>query len=239
MSDHDWKDDVAAYVVGALPADEADRVAREIAASPEAEAYARWLRPASDTLLDSTDPVTPPAALRGRLLDEVESDAAAEQVINGSRARAAAPTWRERLSAAMGVLSTRPAIAAVVVALLVAGIAGYVVGHSAGAGQPRTVEFAADTTLSTAQVHLMREGDRATVDVDRMPALASGRVYQVWLMKGDKATPSQIFVLRRDGSAVVPLPEDVSGYDGVQITREPAGGSKQPTGRPLARADLS
>jgi anti-sigma-K factor RskA len=66
--------------------------------------------------------------------------------------------------------------------------------------------------------------------------LPSGKVYQMWtLAKGaTKVAPSVTFVPDSAGNATVAVPADPATTAATAISVEPAGGSKQPTTKPIA-----
>ncbi|MFW6195306.1 MAG: anti-sigma factor domain-containing protein [Chloroflexota bacterium] len=76
---------------------------------------------------------------------------------------------------------------------------------------------------------------RALLMVDGLPPPPAGKVYQVWLFKGDEPSPGSTFTVDRHGYAVVELQFDgeTETYSGAQVTMEPAGGSEAPTGDPV------
>jgi len=65
-----------------------------------------------------------------------------------------------------------------------------------------------------------------------LPALPSGKQYQVWLVKADKQILSAGMLGVRDGSGQS-LVTGVSNGDAVAVSVEPTGGSKQPTTTPI------
>ena len=50
--------------------------------------------------------------------------------------------------------------------------------------------------------------------------------------------PRNTFVLSGDGSAEVAVPPPLHGGQAIYVTREPRGGSRQPTTRPVLQAPL-
>jgi anti-sigma-K factor RskA len=80
--------------------------------------------------------------------------------------------------------------------------------------------------------------DQAVVHSDGLPALRRTRVYQLWLVDPDGAARSADVLIRPGTSAGQShLVRGLRPGDAVAITREPAGGSEQPTTTPLAVAD--
>ncbi|MGH3318555.1 MAG: anti-sigma factor, partial [Nocardioidaceae bacterium] len=82
------------------------------------------------------------------------------------------------------------------------------------------------------------ELEQAVVHSDGLPALRRSRVYQLWLVDPDGAARSADVLISPGASAGQShLVRDMRPGDAIAITREPAGGSEQPTTTPLAIAD--
>ena len=71
-----------------------------------------------------------------------------------------------------------------------------------------------------------------------MPPLADDEVYEVWVQRAGVLEPRSIFVLDSDGTAEAAVPGPLEGASAVYVTREPRGGSRQPTSEPLLSATL-
>lgn len=120
-----------AYVVGALPGDEAAAVRDHVAACPESHAEIRELGAVVPALFEAVEQVEPPPALKQRIL----AAAAAEQAASASSARLQAPrsidTGREAQPVPgpgwrrwdLGELFRRPIWAGVAAAAVVAAVA--------------------------------------------------------------------------------------------------------------------
>jgi hypothetical protein len=225
--DHDqWADSLGAWLLGALPEDEAAGFKRHLEACAVCREDAASLRVAADALPASAEPRTPPPALQARIMAVVESEAALLHAA-GPESDRTAPR-RERRSW-FGGSAWRPALAAGLAALAI----GFF-GAQALQGGSETI---------TAQVS---GGGRATLEVEDghgrlvaqdLPAPPSGRVYQVWLDKGGKAPEptDALFSTRKDGSASVDVPS-LDGVERVMVTDEPPGGSESPSGKLLLTA---
>lgn len=87
------------------------------------------------------------------------------------------------------------------------------------------------------EVHLDTAEDLVVLDVDGLPALDPGEVYQVWLIGEDGApVPSGVFAATRARHAIA---VDPSAYQTLAITNEPGPlGSPGPTGEIVATAPL-
>jgi anti-sigma-K factor RskA len=220
MTDHDrWSDSLGAWLLGALPDDEAAGFRRHLDECPICREDAAGLQVAVDALPASAEPRTPPPALKQRIMAEVEPE----------RAPARAPRRRRSW---LGGLSWRPALALGLAALAI----GFLASQALQSGGPEKI---------TAQV---QSGGRATLEVQdgqgrlvasHLPDPPSGRVYQVWLDKGGKAPePTDVlFTTSSDGSATADVPS-LDGVKRVMVTDEPSGGSRSPTGKLLLTASV-
>jgi anti-sigma-K factor RskA len=233
VSDHDrFDDDLAAYALGALPADEAAELERHLEGCEACRSRLAWLRPAVDVLPAAVEQRSPPERLRESLMDTVRAEAAAERPQPVRPARAREPWWR-----ALGGWAMRPAAGIAAVILVVAGIgAGYLLRGS-DSTEPTLVQAKA-LTSAPASATLERDGDTSTLHVHEMPAIGPDNVYEVWIRRGDRVEPLSTFVLSADGTAEAAVPGSLSGGDAVLVTREPRGGSPQPTTEPLLSVPL-
>jgi len=227
MSAHDherWEDDLAAWALGALEPAEAKRFERHLARCERCRADLRWLRPAVDALPAAVTQVAAPPRLRGELMATVRSEAR----------RASAPHRRRRRE---WLSIPRPALAALgAAALVAAGVAGYALR---GESDEASYQARATSAGRGADAELVVEGDKGTLHARDMPRLRRDQVFQAWIRDGDGGAlqPSTVFVARRGGSATATIP-GVEGAARVMVTREPRGGSEQPTTAPLMRVEL-
>jgi anti-sigma factor RsiW len=210
--DDRWSDDLAAYALDALSAEEASAVEAHLAECDQCRTELRRLEPAVDVLAESVTQLSPPSRLRERLLAET----AAKQAENGrSGWRRLWPSW-----------ATKPATALVATALIAAGIAGYAL--RGGDEQP---------PRAAPQMALERQGDSGTLRVSNLPEPEEG-VYQVWIQHGDDVSPSSAFVTDEDGTAETRIPSDLAGADAVMVTHELERGRERPGGEPLMQTEL-
>src|SRR3954471_18021028 len=201
------RDDVGAYLLGALDDLERRAFERHLGDCPECQEELRRLRPAAEALPGSLAALAPPPGLKQRLMAEVEP-------------RRRPPT---RLLAVAAVL-----------------LLGLVVGFGVaqlGGDETRTVTATVAKAMPGAGGDLEVKGDRATLHLHDMPDLGRARVYQVWLQHGDRLVPSRTFEVGRSGFGDVRLP-DVSGADGVYVTREAPGGAQMPSENPIVSVPL-
>lgn len=229
-----WDELVAGYVLDALePADRAD-VEGHLAGCKRCAERLRWYVPAVDVLAESVPQHAPPERLRERLLATVRADAALVE------ADAPAPEMLEgRFRRWFGALLLRPsyALAAIIVAIALAGATGWVL-HGDDDGAVRTV--AVESVDRSAQVRgeLAIHSDRAILTADGLPEIGRDEVFQVWLTADSEPSPGAVFVAERGGHSQVAIERSLEGFDGVMVTREPDGGSEEPTSLPILRAEL-
>jgi anti-sigma-K factor RskA len=233
--DHEmWADAVGAYLLGALDADEREGFEAHLASCHVCTRDVAHLKIAADALPVSVPPVTPPPALKDRIMTVVRSEAELLSAA-GSRADAPASPRGERRRRSVGGWSMRPAVAlACALALLAGGgLAGVLLSSGEGT---RTV--VAETRAPAADVRLEIGEDGSTLVARNMPAPPSGRIYQVWLKRPgrDPEPTSVLWSTRRDGSAEVAVPGSLDGVEAVLVTDEPEGGSEAPTKPPVITA---
>jgi anti-sigma-K factor RskA len=225
-----WNDDLAAYALGALDAHAMAAFAKHLSACDTCQAELHRLAPAVELLAGGVEQLDPPPGLRERILGEVEADAAVAGVPSPAPS-ARRRRWRGRPLIALA--GSAAVAAAVAIGVLVAGG-----GDEGGGGPVTTVQAQALSPANAAAIDaaLVRDGDDWRLDVARLPPLRGSRVYQTWVMRDRRVTPSTLFVLSRDGTATVAIPQALRDGDSVLVTSEPRGGSPQPTTRPLLAA---
>jgi anti-sigma factor RsiW len=236
-------DTVAAYLLGALPEDEAGRFEAHLAQCPGCRDDIASLRPVVDVLPAAAPPAEPPAELRGRLMAAVRAEAELLQAAGPSADKPAplpksTPPWRERL------LGRRPLLAGAM-ALVLALAAGYGLraavesGGNAPAGVTRTVQ--AQVTFPHASARVIVRHGVATLVVTGLPAPPAGKIYQVWLERPGVTAPAPtnaLFGVDHHGAGHTSVPS-ISGVKEVLVTAEPDGGSPAPTENPVIIAPLS
>ncbi len=223
-------DDVAAWVLGALEPDGAERVERHLETCAECRADAERLRRSVDALPRSVEPLSPRPEVRAELMRAVRESAPARPA---PRAAAPAPR-RSRL--------LRPLALAGASAMLAVGlVAGFFAGRSSAPDPPRVVAAEVDgSRLPGASASLMIPAETG-VPVLRLQGLeppSGERVYQVWLLRGRELVPSSVFTPRMDGTGAAAIPESLAGVDAVLVTRERPGGARTPSEEPLLRVPV-
>ena len=222
-NDHNnWREDLAAYVLGALEPDEANRFERHLESCERCREEIGWLQPALNALPESVQRQEPPKRLRQSLMAEVRAEARAE------RSSPEPSRWRG-LWQARGL---RVATGFAVVALVAAAVVGYEVGNGGSSESPGS------STVVSRQpdgitVKMVSEGDGGKLHLSGVGQLPPDKVLEAWVEREGKveAVPA-LFVPDRKGQAETTI-EDLSGVRTVMVTKEPSGGSDAPTGEPI------
>ena len=225
------RDDLAAYALGALEDDEVVRLRDHLESCEDCRHQLRWLEPAVELLPMTVQQLEPPPRLRDALMRVVrdESPRAAREPPQ----RAAGGRW-----AWLGRSLLRPATAVAAAAMLVIGaVAGYLVAEPDENNSTLTAQAAGGAPAASGV--LEREGGSGILRVTGMPALARDEVYEVWVQRDGRLEPSSLFVLRRNRSGEAAVPGSLDGADAVLVTKEPRGGSRQPTSKPVLSVQLS
>jgi anti-sigma factor RsiW len=236
-------DTVAAYLLGALPQDEAARFETHLDSCPQCREDLATLQPVVDALPAAAPPVQPPLELRGRLMDTVRSEAELLQAA-GPSADKPAPLPKTRPPLSERLFGRRPLLAGAM-ALVLALAAGYGLraavenGGNAPVGVTRTVR--AQVTFPHASARVVVRHGVATLVVTGLPAPPSGKIYQVWLLRPGVTAPAPtnaLFGVDHHGAGHTSVPS-ISGVKAVLVTAEPDGGSPAPTENPVIVAPLS
>jgi Anti-sigma-K factor rskA len=257
---HDLHILTGAYALDALEdAAEQDRFARHLRRCSACEAEVRGLREVSTALAFAAS-AEPPRELRERVLT-----AAAHvrqlppEVSSHARSRRHMPAWWTRIPWMIWLprLSTVTAVIAVAVAVVL-GLAQSNTEHrlnqaraqfnqvqaqdqaiAAVLAAPDVRSVAGSTSAGgTTTVMLSAALRKLVVSTSGLPALADGKVYQLWLIGPDltKATvirSAGLLPLAALGRTSPVLAAGLVAGDKLAMTVEPAGGTKQPTTTPI------
>ena len=82
------------------------------------------------------------------------------------------------------------------------------------------------------------QSEGAILRVHGMPSLPSRETYQVWVQRKGEVVSQSIFNVGTNGDGAAAVPDDLEGADAVLVTREPAGGARAPSGRPMVSVKL-
>lgn len=216
-----WRDELAAYALGALEPGEGAELERHLAGCEECRAELEWLRPAVQLLPESVERVEPPPQLRGRLMEQVRSES------DGPRTSRSFFGLRQR----GGGLALRPLAGLAAVALVVAALAGYAISGGGSNGSGETTVIAGHSPGVTAE--MVRDGDSGTLRLANLRQLPPDEVLQAWVQRGESVVSAKtLFVPNSDGTATATI-DGMDGVNTVMVTAEPRGGSVQPTSAPI------
>jgi anti-sigma-K factor RskA len=228
--DHEqYEENVGAYLLGALTELESEVFERHVASCPICRQEFEQLRVAAEALPRAVEPVEPPASLKKSLMETVMAEAR-------ERGRQApARGWRERLR----LPRLTPAFAVGMACMLAVGVAiGIGAANLGGGSSDHTVAGLVDhSRVPMGSASLVVRGDRskgALLRVQDMPQPGSNRVYEVWLHRDGKFVPAgTLFDVSKDGTGAAAIADDLHGVDAVAVTREPQGGTQQPSEQPV------
>lgn len=233
------RDDIASYLLGALPEDERARFVGHLKGCLDCMDDIAELRVVVDALPLAAPQAGPSRDLEARLMGAVTAEAellrasgagADEPVAARGEPEQRAPWWRRRALALRPV----PAVLAATTLLAVGVVVGLVAAGSDGTRTVPAEVRAAGAPQATAA--LLVDEDRLRLRVRDFPAPAPGDVYQVWLKLRDRAAPISarvLFVPSRSGDATVDLRREPRDVEQVMVTPEPDGGSPAPTAEPV------
>ena len=228
-----YRDDIGAYLLGALTDLEREAFESHIANCAECRDEIEQLRPAADALPRSVEQIEPPAGLKTALMEVVEREAreAAPERETAPRRR----SLRERFR--------MPALRPVLVAgaLLLGLVAGFAVSQLGGDDERTVVATVDQSRLPRASGSLQVEDngkDGAILRLRGMPTLEPGQVYQAWVQRDGRFVPQPTFEVGADGAGAAAVPGDLSDAQAVLVTRERRGGARAPTERPVINVPL-
>ena len=229
MSGHEEQvENIGAYALGALPELEAQVFERHLMGCTACQDELERLNQATEALPRSVTPYPAPESVKESLMAVVRQEAPRAQQPEPARRRGFSFTW-PRL---------RPALAMAAAALLVA-LA--VVGLTRDAGDTRTVTAQVDAARvpeGTATLSIPEDDEDAVLRVEGLPDPGRGRIYQVWVQRGDEVVPVSIFSVDSAGEGAAAVPGSLEDATAVMVTRERRGGADAPTETPLLSAEV-
>jgi anti-sigma-K factor RskA len=248
---HHLRDLVAAYVLGSVTPLERELIDSHLAACASCRQVEAELREVEALLPSLTPELDPPPALKTRVMEAVRAEPRAarpEGVLPAPSVRRVAPSYpvrreldsinraRRGVSPAGRVISGRVAALALAAAvvLLAVGIGAWRVW---GVRQPvPTTQVAiAGTPLQPAisgSLRYFAAGGRLDLDVHGLKPIPSGRVYELWLIRGHYRVVKDVGAFRpsSDGTGrLTTTSPDVSNYTLTRLTVEQTPGARRPT----------
>ena len=217
--EHPDRDDLVAFALGALEQGDERAVEAHVPSCARCTRELEALVPAVAVLGESVEQLEPPPELRERVLAVVRSEAA------GEREQDARPVRRERRGLRGFLL--RPAVALATVAVIAAGVAGYLVRDTGGGGGETTVAVMPATPGIGGS---LKVGENSSLlQLRGMPKLTGDEVYQVWVTQDNSVRPSSNFIPDDSGRATTGVDGHLGDGARVMITKESAPGHTTPT----------
>lgn len=234
MTCQEFEELSAAYALGAVTPEEYEAARAHLATCEKCKRLAQQLRSIVDLLPLSVTQVTPPAALRDRVLAAVQQEGRVVPIERGAqiRARRRKLGWGTRLLA----------IAAIVLLLLTGTMTAWNVSlaqHVTSLQQQNTQLVSQNGRLQrvVAQVYAMqgKGQDQAATGslvyipqknitllyLQGLPQLQGNQLYQGWLIHNNKTTSIGELTIQQNGIASLTFSGNVSGYEVAAVSKEP------------------
>ena len=242
MTCQEFEELSAAYALGALTPEEQEAARAHLATCPKCRQLAGQLRSVVDLLPLSVAQVSPPAALRDRVLAAVQQEGRVVPIERGAqiRARKQKPTW--------GWGTRLLATAAIVLLLLTGALTAWNVSlqQHASALQQQTTQLtnritALNNTNNTlqrevAQVYAMQGSGQAQTAtgslvyipqknitllyLSGLPQLQGSHLYQGWLIHNNQPTSIGSLTMQ-NGIGSLTFPGNITGFDLAAVSLEP------------------
>lgn len=255
------------YALDALDNNERAEFERFALTDSQTAEEARGLAETAALLAYGTEPQAPPPQLKADVMAAIRNKRQLTDQTNNTVVREIASAKKHRSHAASSHTAQgnrwMPALSAAAAMLVVAGVAGWVVGQSSSDAdmQQRLVALEAQQAAAAAQQEAMLgivgaadakiattemadgasvtvassgKANQAVVLVQGMPELPSDKTYELWFISAAGAVPAGL--MQNPGSptpGMQILEGPLGGATHVGITVEPAGGSPAPTTTPL------
>jgi anti-sigma-K factor RskA len=170
VGEHEFRDEAAAYALGALETAEAEAFRTHLAECPICRDEVASFQQVTNAMAMAPHQLAAPKELRSRVLDTVRAEAS-------QTAEAPKPSFGDR---ARGWLP-RPAVAlATVAAVAAALVIGLVIGSS---GSPSTRVINASVSGRPGTAELRVRGANGDLILRGVPQPSAGHIYQMWELK--------------------------------------------------------
>ena len=231
-----------ALALGAMEADEARAAREHLSSCPEPHAELRSLLGADAVLSAGLEPIQPGPALRDRLMSSVAEMPRVETAEHPAE-QPARRGWLDWLSPQLA----RPLAVAAVAAFIAVGVWGVTLSGQL-ADRDRALRSVADA-IAGGEAAFRVEGDAgrgyvvdtpgsgATFVVADVGSLPADRLYELWLIGPSGAVDVGTFRPGADAVAVVPVDQDLSGFDTFAVTVE-AERVSAPTSDPVMKGSI-
>lgn len=239
-----------AYVLGALDADEAFKIAEHLRDCSACRDEAEEFRAIVGLLPYCVPAQDPPAHLKRQLFARISAAADTHHIARVTHAQSLArpagivfaPRWMSAITAlsllmalVMGGMLFESRLS---IARREQEIASFLssrgtVGHPLTPPRPNGA--------ISAKMYMQKGHNRVVLVVAGLPPPEPGKTYQFWFATEKYQVPSHTFTVGDDGSAelLIDAPTRVDTYVEVMVTVEQDGGSQQPSGNVILAAKLS
>ncbi len=237
-----FRENIPAFALGALDVEDASALEAHLQTCASCRTELAAYRAVSDNLLIALPPQAPPASLRRELQ---------------SRLPGASKTAHARWTFSFGQL----AFGIVLAALLILNLFSLLQLRSLQRQQaqlisqvqtdqmalailsyPGTQTFSINGESVTGTILLNEDHNTAVLVAWDLPLLAENQIYQIWLVEPNGHRVSAGLFRPEIGKAyttqIISAKEGFSGFTGIGVTVEPAGGSDQPTGSRVFKVDF-
>ena len=237
---HDLHGLTGAYALDALTGLELDQFEHHLHGCPPCENEVRGFRETATSLAVAVA-ASPPPELRERVLTmaSVTRQLPPEvREVPPARLRPARSPWLPRMAAAVAAAGVAAAVAL--------GVVQSSTQHRLDQAQAENRSVAAVLAAPDARlaVHRTTAGGVATVvaspsrhalviSTSGLPALRGGKVYELWFLSGQTARRAGLLPAPASGRTAPLLASGLAAGDAVALTVEPAGGTSQPTTKPI------
>jgi len=222
MTLHDY---TAAYALDALDRDECARYEEHLATCERCQAELAELSAAAGSLAFAAPAPAPPSELRSRIVEAARAE------------RPNVVPLRPRWTGATTVLAAVAAVAAIAL-----GIWSIHLSHSLNderSARQRLTKVITTPTAAVVRVTgqspgtlLVTPSGNATLIVSQLPEAPKGRIYEAWVIKGNKPVRAGTFP-GGGNTVIIPLDRRVPKGAIVAVTLEKKPGTDAPTGKVL------
>jgi anti-sigma-K factor RskA len=203
----------AAYVLDALDPSELEAFEEHLATCARCREEIAELSTAASALAYAVPAVSPPPALRGRILEAARAER--PNVV------ALRPRWAVPLAAA-----------AAIAACAAVGLGVWNVSlHDQLNGSQRQALLRIPVSGASGSV-VVASGGAAALVVSKLVAAPAGKTYEAWVIQGKAVLAAGLFH-GGESTTIVTLSRPVPAGAHVAVTVEPAGGSSAPTRKPF------
>lgn len=225
-SDHDQVlENVAAYALGALDANEVQAVERHLKNCKTCQGELRAYQSTTNKLGLAPPTATPSSVLKNKVMGQIYENKQPQikSPQGWFRLKMPRPAW----NLVLGLL-----VAALTISNL---LLWQQLNQQQAALQPfQTIPLSSTSAQPEAagMILISQDGEFGTLVIESLEPLSPELQYQLWLILGEDRTSGGVFSVSPNGysSLVIDSPKPLNQYDGFGVTIEPTGGSAGPTG---------